>query len=1064
MHAGCISTGDRGASAWCDSDVTKKSFSCNDRGEGWGEYCSPFTVMGSGPGRDRPFYIDGKLIFDWADSLNHPALVSSVDWDAGTSSYMSCSPSCSFLVQRSDAETLDNSASVAVLLQTTHSSANGNRYFVMEHRENTDKCGAPMLLIHWTDIKPTEPAWPTGFYGNTVLTDCNPATDSWDDAGCNLGQGLELDTGEQDTPVKVWVYADSMEGGKLKVTLSTAGPLVMPVAPPSPMCVTGPCVASSDPAFPNCVQSSRYHECYTSDGERLNTCSTGYDGDELCTISGPPQLLARPIDVVAFSTEGSNCDPVSGQQNCYDHLTVNDQKYSGSHGTGPDGVVSTHDVSWRSDGGGENPGWKFCFGDGSPIIDTPRPPPRPPSPPPPPPPPPRPPPPPSPPPSPRPPPMPCGVNAPDQWIGYDGKTCGDCAALVHVRANGGSCRAFCDLQGLACVKAWDDEINEDCSPDATVQDCDSTFGGSSDAICECGPDKGGLRPPPMPSPAPPIVVTKEPSPPSPSPPPPPRPPSPSPPPPSPRPPPPPPPSPSPPPPPPPSPPVGTFSSHISVTGDVWPDEVSWELACDGLPTPITGGVLYSATHTVPEGSCTLHLKDSYGDGWQGATWTAPGWTDQSFAVPSSRYEHTASFLVQRQPPPPLPPPPSPPLMPYAHYSHISVTADTYPSEVSWELVCENLARPIRGGASYNTRHVAPLGSCTLDLMDSYGDGWQGATWTAPGWTDRSFTVPSEASYDPVEATQRHVVSFYIGPASPSPPSPPPLACGETTPDQWDGYAGKICGACAALVKVRDFPPVNGGSCLTFCDLQGLTCVQGWDDETGGECSDGATVQPCNYKYPHTSDAICECTSSPAPVDLPIAGGGRAGGSDGSISPGVAVAGVGVVLLLCLSSGLLFRHYRSISGKAHSWVAKKIFGVPCVTSPAPPDKSSRSSDVIVEMHHAKQQVEAAQARLANLAAGGDGKTSSTSCASVPGGRELKRQGSSRMGQMLEKMKSTSYASLEERISLSAAGLQVQIAISPAGSPRQSKADPSEAAVLAAVSEAAAPSDATGSPSQ
>ena len=488
-----------------------------------------------------------------------------------------------------------------------------------------------------------------------------------------------------------------------------------------------------------------------------------------------------------------------------------------------------------------------------------------------------------------------------------------------------------------------------------------------------------------------------------------------------------------------------------MTGDSWPKEVSWELACDGL-APIRGGVLYSETHTVPQGSCTLRLMDSYGDGWQGATWTAPDWTDRSFTVPSGR-EHIVSFYVQWQPPPPRPPPPqppSPPLVP-SHFSDIRVTDDTYTSEVSWELGCDDLAHPIKGGANYLATHAAPLGACTLRLMDSYGDGWQGATWTAPGWTDLSFTVPHG---------REHIVSFYIGQVPPSPPSPP-LRCGETTPDKWVGYAGRTCGGCAALVKVRD----NGGTCAGFCSLQGLFCVHGWDDETGGYCSFDASVQSCDHHYGGTSDAICKCTENQDVVmaDSTLArGGGRAGGGDGRIDSGVAVAGAGVLLLLCLSSGLLFRYYRSISGKAHSWVAKKIFGLPCVTSSPAPDKSSRSSDVIVEMHHAKQQVEAAQARLANLAAGGDGKTSSTSCASVPGGRELKRQGSSRIGQMMEKMKSNSYASLEERISLSAAGLQVNIAVSPAGSTRQSKADPSEAE-LTAVSEASTPSDATSRPS-
>merc|ERR1711935_654868 len=176
----------------------------------------------------------------------------------------------------------------------------------------------------------------------------------------------------------------------------------------------------------------------------------------------------------------------------------------------------------------------------------------------------------------------------------------------------------------------------------------------------------------------------------------------------------------------------------------------------------------------------------------------------------------------------------------------------------------------------------------------------------------------------------------------SPPSSPPLRCGDTTPDKRVG--------CAGLVKVRE----NGGTCTGFCSLQGLFCVEGWDDETGGYCSFDATVQPCDHHYGSTSDAVCKCSQDavvPVALTTPIAG---ADVGDGSTNPGMAVAGVGVVLLLCLSSGLLFRYYRSISGKAHSWVAKNVFGVPCVTSPTP-DKSSQSSDITIEMNHAKQQV-------------------------------------------------------------------------------------------------------------
>ena len=296
----------------------------------------------------------------------------------------------------------------------------------------------------------------------------------------------------------------------------------------------------------------------------------------------------------------------------------------------------------------------------------------------------------------------------------------------------------------------------------------------------------------------------------------------------------------------------------------------------------------------------------------------------------------------------------------------------------------------------------------------------------------------------------------LSPPSPfSPPLPPSStpSCGTTTPDKWVGYAGKTCGECAALVKVRD----NGGTCTGFCALQGLACIEGWDNETGGDCSHDATRQHCDHHYGTTSDAICKCTQNPAMIDSAIVVEG-----DGRIDPGVAVVGVGVVLLLCLSSGLLcymlFPYRRSICGKAHSWVASKVFGAPCVTSPTL-DKSSRSSNVTVEIPNAKQQLEAARARagLTSLADGGDCQKSSTSCNPPP---MLKRQSSSRgsrIGQMLEKMttKSNSYASLEEHLSLSVAGLQVNIAVSPAASRSQSKADLLDGEAEA-VAEATAPS--------
>ena len=97
---------------------------------------------------------------------------------------------------------------------------------------------------------------------------------------------------------------------------------------------------------------------------------------------------------------------------------------------------------------------------------------------------------------------------------------------------------------------------------------------------------------------------------------------------------------------PPSPPMAPWlQSQVLVTSDDWNSQVSWELTCDGLAAPIRGGASYLATHAVPPSNCTLHLMDSYGDGWQGATWSAPGWTDQSHTLAANMFLNSVSFYA-----------------------------------------------------------------------------------------------------------------------------------------------------------------------------------------------------------------------------------------------------------------------------------------------------------------------------------------------------------------------------------------------------------------------------------
>ena len=73
---------------------------------------------------------------------------------------------------------------------------------------------------------------------------------------------------------------------------------------------------------------------------------------------------------------------------------------------------------------------------------------------------------------------------PKSWIGFDGALCGECAALVKVRDNGGTCSDFRALQGLSCSSALDDSRNQ-CNLDAPCEGCDHNFGSTTGDICKC---------------------------------------------------------------------------------------------------------------------------------------------------------------------------------------------------------------------------------------------------------------------------------------------------------------------------------------------------------------------------------------------------------------------------------------------------------------------------------------------------------------------------------------------------------------------------------------------------
>ena len=147
---------------------------------------------------------------------------------------------------------------------------------------------------------------------------------------------------------------------------------------------------------------------------------------------------------------------------------------------------------------------------------------------------------------------------------------------------------------------------------------------------------------------------------------------------------------------------------------------------------------------------TLNMIDSYGDGWNGDTWH---WVDASGGDTTGTLSSGSSGTAQ---------------LCFTGSSCYTLYVDdsgSYSSDSSW-TVTDPAGSTVASGSADNTQHqICPPGSpspgnsptpaptvpnptpaptvprtCyTLNMADSYGDGWQGQTWS---WVDSSGTGPS----------------------------------------------------------------------------------------------------------------------------------------------------------------------------------------------------------------------------------------------------------------------------------------------------------------------------------
>ena len=244
-------------------------------------------------------------------------------------------------------------------------------------------------------------------------------------------------------------------------------------------------------------------------------------------------------------------------------------------------------------------------------------------------------------------------------------------------------------------------------------------------------------------------------------------------------------------------------SEVSVAQDTWSSEVEWELTCDGLDAPIEGGSPYAATHALPLGaSCALKMVDLYGDGWQGAYWSAPAWTgNESYSLgtylqwppgtyrdqqwPYGGHLETVSFTVTLQPPSPPPspgepprPPSPPPVTARSFYLGVGYCWDADGQQWSWDqrewrFSCLDTVEECAQWCEA-TPECACFAHATPASLPA-DDDWEGCVTAGSGrcrlWIGSA--VATQTSGSEGYRAYRVAPAPRPPPSAPSPPRPPP---------------------------------------------------------------------------------------------------------------------------------------------------------------------------------------------------------------------------------------------------------------------------------------------------
>jgi choice-of-anchor B domain-containing protein len=185
------------------------------------------------------------------------------------------------------------------------------------------------------------------------------------------------------------------------------------------------------------------------------------------------------------------------------------------------------------------------------------------------------------------------------------------------------------------------------------------------------------------------------------------------------------------------------------TGD-WAEEYSWSVTDEQGALIDTSSITYlnyseySESICLEQGCYTYNLYDSYGDGWQGGSYSIVTNTEMlisSGSMDGSYYSSSQNFCVQQA------------MFETCQFNSLTVTIETgsFAEQLSWSIhdsigvLVDSLYAYyyVSEYIDYNTyQHEVCLddGCYYFNMYDSYGDGWQGGNFTIS--TEQSIIIAS----------------------------------------------------------------------------------------------------------------------------------------------------------------------------------------------------------------------------------------------------------------------------------------------------------------------------------